>query len=67
MSAPDFFVANHGSIVILHALTVVAREWVDENLPSDALTWGVDGTVVEPRYIGDIVEGIRAAGLEVSP
>ena len=65
MSTPDFFVANHGSILILHALTATAREWVDENLPSDALTWGVDGTVVEPRYIGDIVDGIRSNGLTV--
>jgi hypothetical protein len=67
MSAPDFLVANHGSILILHALTATAREWVDENLPSDAMTWGRNGIVVEPRYIGDIVEGIRADGLEVSP
>jgi hypothetical protein len=66
-NTPDFSVTNHGSILILHALTDAAREWVDEHIGDDAMTWGRNGTVVEPRYIGDIVEGIRAAGLEVSP
>ena len=66
VTAPDFAVANHGSILILHALTDAAREWVDEHLPSHAMTWGRNGTVVEPRYIADIVEGIRAAGLTFS-
>ena len=61
----DFSVANHGSVMILHALTDAARTWVDEHLPRDATTWGHSGTVVEPRYIVDIVEGIRADGLEV--
>jgi hypothetical protein len=67
MSRPDFSVANHGSILILHALTDAARGWVDEHISDDALTWGKNGTVIERRYIVDILEGIRAAGLEVSP
>jgi hypothetical protein len=61
----DFAVANHGSVVILHALTRAAEEWVDEHLPRDAMSWGHSGTVVEPRYIADIVEGITADGLTV--
>ena len=43
MSTPDFSVANHGSILILHALTDAAREWVDENIGDDAMTWGTNG------------------------
>jgi hypothetical protein len=62
----DFRVDNHGSIVILHALTPAAREWADEHLPVDRLNWGQGGTVVEPRYIDDIVDGIRNDGLGVS-
>jgi hypothetical protein len=67
VSTPDFSVANHGSILILHALTDAAREWVDEHIGDDAMTGGRSGRVVEPRYIADIVEGIRAAGLGVTP
>lgn len=65
MSAPDFLVANHGSVLILRALTDIARAWVNGHIPEDAMTWGRNGTVVEPRYIADIVEGIREAGLSV--
>lgn len=67
MNTPDFTVNNHGSVLILNALTDAAREWVEHYIAADALTWGRFGTVVEPRYIGDIVDGIRAAGLEVTP
>jgi hypothetical protein len=65
MNAVDFVVANHFSVVILHARTDAARAWLDEHLPEDALTWGTDGTVIEPRYVGPILDGIRSDGLTV--
>lgn len=61
----DFRLDNHGSVVILHALTQVAEQWVEDYLPADRLTWGRTGTVVEPRYVGDIVDGIQNDGLEI--
>jgi hypothetical protein len=61
----DFSVENHGSIILLKPLTKSAREWGAEHLPEDAMKWG-EATVVEPRYIGDIVEGIINDGLVVS-
>lgn len=61
----DFCVDNHGSILILNANTEAAREWVEAHLPEDRQTWGKIGTVVEPRYIGDIVAGIEGDGLSV--
>lgn len=64
-AAADFRVDDHGSILVLTALTDEAREWADEHLPADRMAWGRCGTVVEPRYIGDIVEGIEADGLTV--
>lgn len=66
MTKPDFIVQNHGSIIILLAVTAAAQQWVTENLPDDAQTWGRNGTVIEPRYIGPIVNGIEAEGLVVS-
>lgn len=60
----DFLVENHGSICVLQPLTSAAVEWCDANLPEDCLSWG-GGVVVEPRYIDDIVEGIRGDGLTV--
>jgi hypothetical protein len=62
----DFRIDNHGSILILTADTASARAWANENLPDDRQRWGQGGTVVEPRYIADIVQGIEADGLTVS-
>ena len=61
----DFNVENHGSIFLLIPLNDAAQAWVDEHLPADAATLG-RAIAVEHRYIGAIVEGIQAAGLEVA-
>jgi hypothetical protein len=61
----DFTVQNEGTIFLLYAQTDAARAWVNEHLPADRQTWGGNGTVVEHRYIADIVAGIQRDGLEV--
>lgn len=61
----DFSIQDHGSICILTALTEAAQQWVAENIPEDAQRWGVNGVVVEPRYLSDIVAGAINDGLEV--
>lgn len=59
----DFLISDHGSIVILTALTEEAEIWVEDHLPEDRLTWGRSGTVIEPRYVGAILDGIANDGL----
>ena len=61
----DFDVSNHGSICLLTPLTEAAQAWVAEHLPEDAMTWGQNSIVVEPRYIEDILDGIVADGLSI--
>jgi hypothetical protein len=61
----DVRVDNHGSVVVMNALTVAAQEWFEAHLPEDRQHWGRNGTVVEPRYVQDIVDGLEADGLEV--
>lgn len=61
----DFTVRNEGSIFLLTPQTDAAREWADEHLPDDAMTFG-PSTVVEHRYIGAIVDGIQGDGLTVA-
>jgi len=60
----DFDIQNHGAIAILTPCTEYAHDWVDEHLPDDAMRWG-GGVVIEPRYLGDIIDGIEADGLSV--
>lgn len=60
----DFIVMNHGSIILLMPCTDHARGWCQEHLPEDAPMFG-RSFAVEPRYIGDIVDGVLADGFTV--
>lgn len=64
-SEPDFICQNHGSIFLLIPRSAPATTWIEENLPSDRMTFG-DGVVVEPRYVWAILEGIQSDGLAVA-
>ena len=67
MSAPDFSFVDHGSIVIMHALTDAALEWVDAHVEYESWQmWGRNGFAIEPRYVGMLMEGIVADGLALS-
>jgi hypothetical protein len=62
----DFNLDDLGSICLLHAVSKAAVEWVEEHIPSDAMTSPCGGTVIEHRYVAPIVEGILADGLSIS-
>jgi hypothetical protein len=62
----DFTLVNHLSLFLLTAHTDDARNWVEANLSADRLSWGRDGTAIEPRYVGAIVAGIESDGLVVA-
>ena len=59
---PDFRVDNQGTIVVLYADSEAAQQWVIDNLPADALQWA-GGTVIEHRFVEDILFGIHNDGL----
>jgi len=61
----DFAVANHGTIVLLQPLTRAANEWIAANLSADRLHYA-GAVVIEPRYLADIVGGLRNDGLTVA-
>jgi hypothetical protein len=65
-NGPDFDVENHGSIFLLRPRTKRGSEWIETNVPEgqDCIHFG-GAVVIEPRYLANIVEGIRADGLEV--
>lgn len=60
----DFTIAGGGTVYLLVPESHAAQEWVAENLPEDVQTLG-RGIAVEHRFIGAIVDGILADGLEV--
>jgi len=56
----QFKIINEGSIILFEPLTDAARSWWSSNVDPEAQTFG-QAYVVEHRYAGDIVEGIKAA------
>jgi hypothetical protein len=63
---PDIRINNHGSIVILTGVSDAGIDWLEASLDPDAQRWGVNGWVVEPRYVDDILDGAHDDGLEVA-
>jgi hypothetical protein len=62
----DITVQNEGSIFILTGRTDVGRAWIEEHCSEgDFNPFGHGARLVEHRFIGDIVNGAREAGLEV--
>ncbi len=61
----DFQVVNHGTLYLLIPNTPRAKEWVRDNLPQDHTKYDA-ASVIEHRYIGDIIDGIQADDLDTA-
>lgn len=66
--ALDVRIENHGSLYLLRPISALARQWLIDNVgtPNDEVQWFGGALVVEPRYVSDILVGVRAAGLVAS-
>ena len=64
MSVYDVRIENHGSIVLVQPLTDTAREWLTANVGEDSMYFG-GALVVEPRYLGELVDGMVSDGLNL--
>ena len=60
----DVSAQNHGSIFMLRPNTPAAHEWITNNIPSD-VNWFGGAFAVEPRFICDIIDGMKEDGLVV--
>jgi hypothetical protein len=63
---PDIHLTFHGSIIIATGITETGIDWLEEHLEAGAMRWGQNGFAIEPRYIGQIVEGAGNDGLAVA-
>lgn len=61
----DVYVANHGSVWLMHIQTPAAVEWVSENI-TEPTWWGVRAVVVEPRYVTQLMMGMSRDGLVIT-
>ena len=53
---------NEGTVFLFCPLMPQAKEWIDENVQSDAQSFG-DALVVEHRYAWGLAEGMKDEGL----
>ena len=60
----DFQIVDHGTLYLLYPNTRRAKQWVKENLPQDHMRYA-DASVVEHRYISDIIDEIRGDDLDI--
>ena len=58
MTTVHVTILSCGSITIVTPETELARAWLAENVEPDALRWGPEGYVVEPRYLADLLDGL---------
>jgi hypothetical protein len=58
----DFGVSDHGSIILVHPHSDLAREWIEENVSDEAQFMG-DALVVERRFASALIQGMRSDGL----
>ncbi len=65
---PDVKVSNHGSLCLISALSDAAKDWVNEHVVIESWQMWDSGLsfVCEPRYIDDLVFGMREEGLVVA-
>jgi hypothetical protein len=62
----DLLLRNEGRIFLLIPGSKAGRAWIDNNVAVDGERKTEDEPiVVEPRYVGAIIKGAHAAGLEV--
>ncbi len=54
-------VENHGTICLVTGDTEQETNWLHTTAPDDALWWGVDALVVEPRYVDGVLSAWQQA------
>jgi hypothetical protein len=61
-SPPDIGVGNHFSLFLIRPFSEQGEAWLRENVCQDS-QWFGDALIVEPRFVGALLEGMIANGL----
>ena len=63
----DFQITDQGSIFLIRPLNEAARQWLDENVVTEAWQWVEGALCVEARFARELVAEITDAGFEITP
>jgi hypothetical protein len=62
----DIAFENHGSIVLIRALSEAGQAWLDENVGDDETQYFGNAIAAEPRFCSAIMNGAERDGLVIS-
>ena len=62
----DFRTANHGTVILIWPVSDAAHQWVEENVITEPWQWFGGALGVDHRFARDLIDGITAAGFEIS-
>lgn len=62
MNVCDFLLARYGGLVICTPMQAKARQWLADHAAAEPWQYYAGGLVVEPRYVPDLVDGMKADG-----
>lgn len=61
----DFTVSHHGNVIMVTPVSQDAKDWTAENVQLEGWQWIGPSFAVDQHCIDDLVDGIRADGLNV--
>jgi hypothetical protein len=64
---PDVHIHNNGSVVMVEPVTRRAVAWVATNVGLEDWQWFGGAFACEPRHVDNLVNGMQADGLTVTP
>jgi hypothetical protein len=59
---PDFWATDHGSVVMVAPLSAGCKEWVEQNVATQAWQWAGPFFACEPRMAGEVIRGMQNDG-----
>jgi len=60
----DFIIADHGSIVLVTPTNDEAKGWLKHHVDTEETQYFGGALVVEPRYLGDLIDGFHQWGFD---
>jgi hypothetical protein len=63
----DFRILDHGTVVVILPMSQTAHDWVEENVIAEPWQWFGGALGVDHRCARDLIDGITAAGFQISP
>ena len=62
----DFHISDHGTVILIRPVSEAAHQWVEENVVVEPWQWFGGALGVDHRFARDLLDGIAAAGFEIS-